>query len=559
MIPVELYRGGHSIANHTQVWEKELNAVNDSDTPFILSGIREGFRLTTAGSDFQQAEVANYGSTRDPILAPLVHKQIQTEVDNRYIITQQCPTIISALGAIPKNNNKVMLIHDCSRPEGYSLNSYALIDQVRFQSVREAAAHIHPGAYMAKVDLESAYRSVPIHPDDYQSTGLQWTFAGHSSSSWLFDTRLPFGAKCAPGIFHKISQSVRRMMIGRGFHSVFVYLYDWLIIADTQAECQRALNTLLTLLRQLGFSISYSKMEHPTTRLTFLGISIDSAVMTLSLPTDKFKELHEILATFSTKRHASQKRLQSLAGKLNWASQVIRGGRSFLRHILDSIGPLRYSRHQIKLEKPFFEDLSWWRQYLETFMGRPIRADIYRQTVTVESDSCGSGMGAVHGKDWLFMDWGAECPSVANLHINHKEAAAVIMATRWWAPEWEGCHVVIYMDNQAALAMVNKGTTRDDTMMSLLRELFWWSVRFDFSMEARYLKGEYNLFADTAFRLVNNNWLLQWALLNQVSCSIDSLDSFALSLHCHVPPSSLSLLLPQIADLGAWRRSWIEG
>ena len=86
------------------------------------------------------------------------------------------------------------------------------------------------------------------------------------------------------------------MMIGRGFHSVFVYLDDWLIIADTQAECQRALNTLLTLLRQLGFSISYSKVEHPTTRLTFLGISIDSVEMTLSLPTDKVKELHEILA-----------------------------------------------------------------------------------------------------------------------------------------------------------------------------------------------------------------------------------------------------------------------
>ena len=181
------------------------------------------------------------------------------------------------------------------------MNSYALIDQVKIQSVREAATHIHPGAYMAKVDLESAYRSVPIHPDDYQSTGLQWTLPGHSNSSWLFDTRLPFGAKQAPGIFHKISQSVWRMMIGRGFLSVFVYLNDWLIIVDTQAECQRALNALLTLLRQLGFSISYSKVEHPTTCLTFLGISIDSVQMTLALPSGKVKELHEILTTFSTK------------------------------------------------------------------------------------------------------------------------------------------------------------------------------------------------------------------------------------------------------------------
>ena len=56
-------------------------------------------------------------------------------------------------------------------------------------------------------------------------------------------------------------------------------------------------------------------------------------------------------------------------------------------------------------------------------MGMPIRADISRNMVKVESDSCATGMGAV---DWMVVDWEAEGPRIANLHINHKEAAAVI-------------------------------------------------------------------------------------------------------------------------------------
>ena len=31
---------------------------------------------------------------------------------------------------------------------------------------------------MAKIDLRSAYRSIPISPLDYKLTGIQWQFSG---------------------------------------------------------------------------------------------------------------------------------------------------------------------------------------------------------------------------------------------------------------------------------------------------------------------------------------------------------------------------------------------
>lgn len=75
----------------------------------------------------------------------------------------------------------------------------------------------------------------------------------------------PFGAKGSPEIFHRLGQSVRRMhMIARrGFESIIVYLDDFLVIAPTHQACQIAFSTLLQLLQDLGFSISWRKVIGP--------------------------------------------------------------------------------------------------------------------------------------------------------------------------------------------------------------------------------------------------------------------------------------------------------
>ena len=75
---------------------------------------------------------------------------------------------------------------------------------------------------MAKIDLKHAYRSVPIHPANYQATGRKWRFTGHNLDTFFYDTRLPFGAKSSPEILHRITQAVRRMMVNRGYDDIVV-------------------------------------------------------------------------------------------------------------------------------------------------------------------------------------------------------------------------------------------------------------------------------------------------------------------------------------------------
>ena len=543
----------HSLSNHLNRWEEEL--LNDHDSPFLLQGIRDGFRITDPDRTLKPAEVSNYYDT-SPEVVNKVAEQIITEVKNgRYVITDSKPTIVSGLGAIIKPSGGVRLIHDCSRPLEGSINSMASDEHCHYQTLKEATEFIKPGYFMAKLDLESAFRSVPLHPDEFEVTGMKFKFPGNSRSSYLYDTRLPFGAKKSPSIFNRLTQSVRRMMAKRGYHRLIAYLDDFLIVAPTKEECKAALNTLLRLLRDLGFAISYNKVEAPTQIITFLGIQISSLDMRLSLPEEKATTLESLLDSFADRRHATRTQLQSLAGKLNWACQVVTGGRTFLRRILSSIDALAKPRHKLRLDSLFFADLRWWKDFFHHFHGTTISSAISRPTVAIEMDSCGSASGITYEDDWLFSHWESDAPLMASWHINHKEAASAVLAARRWGHLWSGCEVVVFSDNKAAIGMLNKGSTPHEPMMTLLRELFWLSATHDFSISATYLPGASNLFADTVSRLHLGSNLLQWTLLSQIDLVPDCLDRFVSCLINHMSPLSLFQLLPQLPRLGMIRAS----
>lgn len=148
-----------------------------------------------------------------------VEKAIRTEVENgNYVRSIEKPLIISALGAVPKPNGEVRVIHDASRPEGLSLNDHAEAEPFKYQTVQAVLHDIGPGYFLSKVDLKSAYRSVGIRPGNFKYTGLQWTFESDTEPITLIDTRLPFGSKLSPSIFNRLTQSVCRMMSRRGFN-----------------------------------------------------------------------------------------------------------------------------------------------------------------------------------------------------------------------------------------------------------------------------------------------------------------------------------------------------
>ena len=55
------------------------------------------------------------------------------------------------------------------------------------------------GTQLAKMDIASAHRMVPVHPDNRPLLAVQW------AGQVFFDTRLPFGLRSAPKIFTAVA------------------------------------------------------------------------------------------------------------------------------------------------------------------------------------------------------------------------------------------------------------------------------------------------------------------------------------------------------------------
>ena len=85
----------------------------------------------------------------------------------------------------------------------------------------------------------------------------------------------------------------------------------------------------------LGIPVAEHKKEGPTTRLTFLGIEIDTVQGIMRLPPEKIERFRILLDEWKERTSCTRKELESVIGHLNHACKVIRSARTFLRQMLD--------------------------------------------------------------------------------------------------------------------------------------------------------------------------------------------------------------------------------
>ena len=160
---------------------------------------------------------------------------------------------INRFGIIPKGHEtgRWRLITDLSFPPERSVNDgvdavlcslvYTSVDRVA-----EVAAFLGPGALLAKVDIESAYRLIPVHPEDRPLQAMRW------NDQIYIDPMLPFGLCPAPKIFNAVADALHWYLGYRDIVHLFHYLDDFIVLAPPQSpDCQRDLSTLLEVCVEL--------------------------------------------------------------------------------------------------------------------------------------------------------------------------------------------------------------------------------------------------------------------------------------------------------------------
>ena len=209
----------------TPAWIKLFKM--DEDAKFLIEGVAYGFDWpATDPPAFYETpnyvEQEHHGKVSDRVAEELAAGRIAPTMRDRV-------TGIAAIGVVDKQRSgfvKYRVVHDLSRPHGASVNDGIDMAKRKFASFASACNYLRPRAYMCKIDLANAYRSVPMRQHWWPRHALQWEGVVYQ------DLRMPFGNRGAPAAFDRITQAVVRRMKADGYPSFVGYLDDFLLVVQ---------------------------------------------------------------------------------------------------------------------------------------------------------------------------------------------------------------------------------------------------------------------------------------------------------------------------------------
>ena len=218
-----------------------------------------------------------------------------------------------------RDSDKLRVILDVSYPQECSVNSHVpcgSLDgadfKLRLPTPSDLAALVRrlgKGCLMYKVDLSRAYRQLRSDPFDWPLLGIEW------DDQFYMDTAVPFGLRHGASACQRTTEAV--VTLARIRHEAMAYPY----IDDTAGAAlpDRAMvhyRGLLGTMDELGLEAAPQKCEPPSTRMTWVGVTLDSLLMTMSIDVERVREAAELCDQFLASSVTTLKSMQCFMGKL---------------------------------------------------------------------------------------------------------------------------------------------------------------------------------------------------------------------------------------------------
>lgn len=415
--------------------------------------------------------------------------------------------VCSPLGAVPKKNGKVRIVHNLSWPIGASVNTHiehldCLL--VSFDAAMDLVVQQGRGCLLTKVDIKSAYKCIPVRAADWPLLGLRWR------GKFYFDKTLPFGLGSSCAIWEDYATTAQWIVLHHtSVRRLCHYVDDYLVVSDPSAA-KRESSEVLAIFSELGLPVALDKLEGPTTSLVFLGLLVDTVAMTVSLDSARLQQLCAAAAEWSVRRVCSRNELQSLVGVLCFAARVVRPARTFTRHALSLLSAThgRPASASITLSDGFRSDMRWWHAFLPKWNGVGLLYDSAWsscESLGLWTDASTLGYGAIFGHHWFSCAWSAEERVLAaraqRESMPWMELYCVVRAAATWGDQWRGRRVTFHVDALSIVGAIHAGTSASEPIMALIRSLFFVSACAGFEFRVLHTPGDCNTLADPLSRL----------------------------------------------------------
>ncbi len=327
---------------------------------------------------------------------------------------------------------------------------------------------------------------------------------------YFVDKCLPFGLAIAPAIFQRLSNALAYIFTQQTKEDTMNYLDDFFFGEVGEASTNQLVWVFLQICTQVGMPYSLAKTCWATRFLVFLGLLLDLANWVVALPLEKIQGAKARIKGVLHTNSCTVNQMQSIVGFLIFLCQAIVPGRPFLRRLIDSfMGIQNKPKWHVKFTREVKLDLKVWLEFLESpqafyrpFLEKKFVPRAKAQLFTDAAAAVDKGMGGYCNGEWFSLQWpdgfikipGKE-PSICYL-----ELLGVATAILLWSHQFRNQRVRIWSDNQAAVNILNKLTSKCKDCMELVRLIVGKSIQENVKFVGVYLPGVHNTIADALSR-----------------------------------------------------------
>uniref|UniRef100_A0A8R1DV45 CCHC-type domain-containing protein n=1 Tax=Caenorhabditis japonica TaxID=281687 RepID=A0A8R1DV45_CAEJA len=341
----------------------------------------------------------------------------------------------------------------------------------------------------------------------------------HPLRGVLGSVALPFGLSTAPWLFTKLFRPLVTKWRAEGIW-VWLYLDDGLVLAKSWEESQRAKQIVKGDLERAGVCLAEEKCNWvPQSSFCWLGLQGDLVAGTVKLTAKRRKKVEEAIECLYRSQAPTVLDRMKLLGQLS-AMTVIAGptGVARARRMMEVVAEAQSSEtgQKVRITKTPGEvkELLYWRDRIRE---DPVNTfeESFNPVWELYTDASAIGMGAVlkdkKGRQkWRISKRGNE--EFQKESSAMRELKAVEMAAKGMAG-WLKGDTKIFVDSQAAVAILNKGSMKPD--LQTVAENIWQNFEKIGNTKFLWIPRKENEDADLASRTFDfDDWGLGEEVFN---------------------------------------------
>ena len=375
--------------------------------------------------------------------------------------------------------------------------------------------------WMSLRDLSDAFRQICLAKEDVG-------YLGYSIFGLKFiDMKQPYGiasaaANCQSFAQHLIWILDKHKLPERLRRSILVHVDGFSLPAKTREDAIILMTEFDNLCKELNVIISVEKNVNITQIAELYGFLWNLKKKTVSIPTEKRESLKEFIKLVIKYRVISGRALESLCGKIMHWSQLYKPSKPLCYNMLGFI--YQNIRKNKNLKRRWFElpdsiimDLKFWLKYIDILQEVKMERILYTPSIQINGTSDASNFGAGYCIGTKWSNYRFTAKHKKNLHINQKEAHAILTLIETLKHHLTGKRLILYVDNTAVFyAMCNRWA--GSQLMPFVYETSLKMMEYKIDIWFEWIPTQSNVLADTLSRYKTDEF---WEWISLYNLHID--------------------------------------